>query len=96
MTTENGIELNEIDGRGRYSIETGAGEAELIYHLDSAGRMVISHTYVPPEARGREIALRLLERAVKDAKTRGLKILPQCSYAARVAERREEWTGLFV
>lgn len=96
MTANNGIALNEMDGRGRYSIETGAGEAELIYRLDSARRMIINHTYVPPEARGREVAKRLVERAVKDAEARGLKIVPQCSYVARLAQSRKEWTGLFV
>lgn len=88
------INHNEIDSRGRYFIDTPAGEAELTYALDDKRRMIINHTYVPIAARGGKVALRLVERAVADAKARGLKITPLCSYVARVFERRAEWASL--
>jgi hypothetical protein len=95
MATDGEIGSNERGGVGRYSIVTSAGEAELVYSLDTDNRMIITHTYVPPAARGRAVALRLVERAVADAAERGLKIIPQCSYVARIAERRTEWAHLF-
>ncbi|HXI88297.1 MAG TPA: GNAT family N-acetyltransferase [Parvularculaceae bacterium] len=88
------IRLRETATGGRYSLTTKAGEAELVYHLDDAGRMVITHTYSPPEARGRGVALRLVERVVEDARARKMKIVPQCPYVAKVFERRQEWSAL--
>lgn len=84
----------EKGARGRYFIETESGEAELTYSLADGNRMVIGHTYVPVEARGREVALRLVERAVADAKARGLRIAPECAYVARVFERRKDLAAL--
>lgn len=95
MAIDGEISGNERDGVGRYSIVTSAGEAELVYSLDTDNRMIITHTYVPPAARGQAVALRLVERAVADAARRGMKITPQCSYVARLAERRKEWAHLF-
>lgn len=95
MATDSDIGSNERGGVGRYSIITSAGEAELVYSLDGDNCMIITHTYVPPAARGRAVAQRLVERAVADAATRGMKIVPQCSYVARLAERRKEWAHLF-
>ena len=91
--TTDGIELDEQGSRGRYFLETDGGEAELTYTL-AGPRMIIDHTFTPPEARGRKIALRLVERAVADARRRGLKIEPKCPYVARVFAERREWADI--
>lgn len=43
--------------------------------------MTITHTIVPPAIGGRGIAGGLMQAAVAHARTHGLKIDPQCSYA---------------
>lgn len=86
---------HEEDGAsGRYFIVTAHGEAELTYSLAGTGRMIIDHTFVPPEDRGGSLALNLVERAVADARARGLKIVPLCSYVASQFRRRKEWADL--
>lgn len=43
--------------------------------------MTITHTIVPPAIGGRGIAGALMKAAVEHARTQGLKVDPQCSYA---------------
>jgi hypothetical protein len=56
--------------------------------------MIVLRTYVPPAARGRGIAQRLVERAVEEAQRRGAKVDPECSYAARLFDRHPDWKQL--
>ena len=91
MTTsdiEIGHDLN--NGGGRYWVEVDGGSAELTYINRGDDVIVIDHTYVPPEARGRDIAQRLVERAVADARERNLRIVPQCPYVAKLFDRRAD------
>ena len=89
--TAGSIRLKAEEGRGRYSIDSGAGEAELTYVIDNHNNLVIDHTYTPPAARGKGLALALVERAVADAAAQRRKVAPQCSYAARVFDDRPDW-----
>lgn len=93
MTDE--IIQTESGGRGRFFVITPAGEAELTYRVQDA-RMVIDRTFTPPAMRGKNVAMRLLERAVEEARARGLKIVPLCSYAEAAGRRRKDWADLFV
>ena len=87
---------NEKNNRGRYWMETNAGEAELVYSLSAENRMIIDSTFVPREARGGGVALALVKRAVEDAKTFGRKVDPVCPYVDRVFARHPEWLALRV
>jgi predicted GNAT family acetyltransferase len=88
------IAAHEADGRGRFFLDVEGGEAELTYAIAPAGVMRIDRTYVPPPARGGDIAMRLVRRAVGEAEGRGLKIDPRCSYVARVFDFMPEWAHL--
>jgi uncharacterized protein len=82
-------------GHGRFYIDLGDGyEAEMTYRKMGDGVIVIDHTYTPPEFRGRNIAARLMARAISEARSGGLKIVPQCSYAAAQFRRHPEWADL--
>lgn len=88
------IQHEESGASGRYFLATAHGEAELTYSLAGKNRMIIDHTFVPPEARGGSVAQHLVERAVDDARARGLKIVPLCSYVATQFRRRKDWADL--
>jgi predicted GNAT family acetyltransferase len=88
------IRNEETGAGGRYFLATAHGEAEMTYSLAGKERMIIDRTFVPPEDRGRDIALRLVERAVADARSRGLKIVPLCSYVASQFKRRKDWADI--
>lgn len=76
---------------GRYWAKVEGGSAELTYRNRGGGVIVIDHTFTPPEARGRGVGEALVERIVNDAREWGLKIVPECSYAARLFRERPEW-----
>ena len=82
------------NGGGRYWIELEAGSAELTYRNRGDGVIVIDHTFVPPEARGKNIAQNLVERAVGDARKSNLKIVPQCPYVELLFKRRPDLNEL--
>jgi hypothetical protein len=86
----------EKNRRGRYWTDTTAGEAELTYQLDGAGRMVISTTFVPVGARGGGVAEALVRRALADARREGRKVDPACPYVDRLFARHPEWSDLRV
>jgi hypothetical protein len=93
LETEHGDELRPRQlpaSGGRYRLETEHGDAELVYALRN-GAVVIERTFAPDEVRGRGIALRLVERAVADARAAGAAVIPACSYAAAVFDRRPDW-----
>ena len=58
------------------------------------GRMILTHTFVPPELRGRGIAERLVRRALDDARAQNLKVVPACSYVAAFIKRHSEYHSL--
>jgi predicted GNAT family acetyltransferase len=57
-------------------------------------RMILTHTLVPPELRGRGIAEKLVRAALGDARAQGRKVVPACSYVAKFIERNAEFQDL--
>ena len=55
---------------------------------------VATHTIVPSVIGGRGIARRLVERLVSDARDKGFKIVPQCSYVAAKFDENPDWADL--
>ncbi len=45
------------------------------------GVMELVETYTPPQHRGKGIAKALVKKAVEDARKKGLKVVPICSYS---------------
>jgi predicted GNAT family acetyltransferase len=88
------IEREDDASSGRYVIHLPDGaEAEMTYHRRGA-TLVADHTFVPPQYRGRQIAEKLVARAVADARAEGNKIMPLCSFVAIQFRRHPEWADL--
>ena len=49
--------------------------------------MMLTHTGVPQPLRGRGIAAQLVQAALAQARARGLKVRPDCSYAESYMQR---------
>ena len=82
-------------GHGRYFISLpGNFEAEMTYRKIGPDVIAIDHTYTPPEFRGRNIAFLMLSAGIADARQKGLKVLPLCSYAVVQFKRHPEWSDL--
>jgi hypothetical protein len=89
---DDGITLSETVGKGRYAFSADGGpEAEMTFSKAGDTIIIIDHTGVPDAYRGKGIGVRLVERAVNDARAAGRKIVPLCPFAAAQFRRRPEW-----
>lgn len=77
----------------RYEIEIEGALAFAEYEV-SGDRMIFTHTFVPPELRGRNIAAELATAALAGARAAGKRVVPQCSYVAKFIERHSEYADL--
>jgi len=57
-------------------------------------RSVRDHTGVPDAFRGQGAGLRLVTRAVEDARAQGKKIIPLCPFANAQFRRHPEWADV--
>lgn len=80
-------------GAYRAAVPGGKRDAELTWVARGEAR-IANHTWVPPEARGKGIAMALVEALVADGEKEGFKIEPQCSYVAAAFRRHPEWAKL--
>jgi uncharacterized protein len=95
MTDEFPVEREDSPGHGRYVIRLPGGlEAEMTFRKIGSSTIAIDHTYTPPQFRGNNIAFRMIERGIADARRDGLKVKPECSYAVVQFKRHTEWADL--
>lgn len=81
------ITTTHCESHGRFVAQEGGSEiGELTYRLRD-GIMLIDHTEVDPDMRGRGVARALVHAAVDVARQHGLRIDATCSYAALVLRR---------
>ncbi|MDD2765174.1 MAG: GNAT family N-acetyltransferase [Opitutaceae bacterium] len=77
----------------RYEIEVEGHLAMAEYALEG-DRIVFTHTFVPPELRGRGIAEKLVRPALEEARRQGRRVVPRCSYVAAFIRRNPEFQPL--
>ena len=76
-------------GHSRFTLPT-TPVSVLDYELGS-GRVVFTHTGVPPQYRGQGLAAQLVQAGLQWAREQGLKVVPACSYVAAFLQRHPEW-----
>lgn len=85
------IQHDEAARSFRVAIEGAVAHAD--YEIEG-GRMVCTHTYVPPALRGRGLAERVVRAMLEHARERGFRIVPACSYVAVFIERNAQFRDL--
>ena len=60
----------------------------------SDGQMVMTHTFVPPDLRGRGVAEKLVRAAMEHARAERLRVVPACSYVGAFLQRHPEYRDL--
>jgi len=90
------ITCEETASKGVYRhSEPGLPVAELTYSRAGEKLVILDHTGVPDEYRGKGVGLALVERAVEDARKEGRKIIPLCPFAAAMFRRQgEAWADV--
>ena len=85
------IEREAGETKGRYFVIVDGVEAEMTYSRVSDTMMIIDHTEVPDALRGQKVGVRLVQRAVEDARAEGVSIIPLCPFAKAQIGRHPEW-----
>lgn len=89
------IELEDGGSKGRYVLRgPGGAEAEMTFSKAGEHLLIIDHTGVPDAFRGQGAGLRLVTRAVEDARAAGKKIIPLCPFANAQFKRHPEWADV--
>ncbi len=93
---EANITLDEGDTKGRYKVQPDQNGpvAELTYSKAGESLIIIDHTDVPDAYRGTGLGNKLVERAVKDARASGKKIVPLCPFAASQFRQNPDWADV--
>ncbi len=74
----------------RYEMDTDSGLAIAVYR-EQGDRIIFTHTEVPPQDEGKGFASRLVAAALADARKRGFKIVPACSFVVAYVSRHPEY-----
>jgi predicted GNAT family acetyltransferase len=85
------VEHNVAASRYEAILEGHRSVAEYAINGD---QMIFTHTFVPPELRGRGVAEKLVRVGLADARAKGLKVVAACSYVAKFIERHAEYQDL--
>lgn len=92
---EQAVQVSDNEDEGRFVARTPGGEAELTYDRRE-GKLFLLHTGVPPEAEGQGVGGALVRAALEQARERGHKVVPYCSFARAYIERHPEWADVVV
>jgi predicted GNAT family acetyltransferase len=84
-----GSEVVHVPAAGLFELRIG-GAVAVAEYVRGEGTLVCTHTFVPPELRGRGIAERLVRAALEYARAERLRVVPACSYVAAFVERHPE------
>lgn len=86
------IKQSESGNKGAFYVEAdGKRIAEMTYSIAGTGRIIIDHTEVGEELKGKGAGKQLVTAAVAHARKNKLKILPLCPFARSVFERTREF-----
>jgi predicted GNAT family acetyltransferase len=89
------IDLEDLGSKGRYVLRSpGGAVAEMTFSKVGEKMIIIDHTEVPDAFRGQGAGLRLVTRAVEDARVSGKKIIPLCPFANAQFRRHGEWADV--
>jgi predicted GNAT family acetyltransferase len=77
----------------RYTMVLGDQLAGFAEYREQGGQIHFTHTVVQEEFEGQGVGSRLAAFALDDARSRGLKVVPQCSFIAAYVKRHEKDYG---
>lgn len=86
-------EVRDNPVQQRFELDTDEGPAVAHYRWDG-DLMVIFHTEVPRDLRGRGIGEVLVRGVLDEARRRKLKVLPLCWFVREFVERNPEYRDL--
>lgn len=68
--------------------------AEMVYSMPSPNKMIIEHTEVSEELKGKNVGNQLVHTVVEYARTNNIKIVPLCPFASSVFKKKPEYADV--
>ena len=89
------IKHEEKESKGAFFIqENNKRLAEMTYSKAGTDFIIIDHTDVSDELRGKSIGAKLVQAAVDYARKNKIKILPLCPFAKSVFDKKPEYADV--
>lgn len=88
------IEIHQFnrESKGFFKATEDDKEAgRMTYSWANSDRIIIDHTEVNPEFRGRSVGNLMVQAAVEFAREKGIKIIPLCPFAKSVFDKTPEY-----
>ena len=83
-------EVRDNADRKRFEIDLGDGSFAFAQYNLIPGKIMFTHTEVPPKHEGHGLGTALIKAGLAAARERGLKVIPICPFFAAYMERHEE------
>jgi uncharacterized protein len=88
------IQQKQDGPKGAFYIEeNGRLLAEMTYSMTNPQLMIIDHTEVDDELRGKHVGYQLVHTAVEFARINAIKIIPLCPFAKSVFDKKKAELG---
>ena len=78
----------------RYEMPLDDGSVAVALYRRAGDRLVVYHTEVPPALNGQGLGSALVAGVLDDARARGLKVVPRCSFVAAFFRDHPEYRDL--
>ena len=83
------VEVRDNPEQHRFEVDLGDSTALAVYTL-MTGKIMFTHTEVPPAHEGRGIGTALIRAGLDAARERGLEVIPTCPFFASYMKRHPE------
>jgi uncharacterized protein len=83
------IKQKQEGSKGSFYVEENERmQAEMTYSMTGTNLMIIDHTEVSDELKGKNVGYQLVQAAVEFARKKQIKILPLCPFAKSVFDKK--------
>lgn len=84
------IQQKQEGSKGSFYVEeAGNVLAEMTYSMTGTDLMIIDHTEVSDELRGKNVGYQLVHTAVEYARSNNIRIIPLCPFAKSVFDKKD-------
>ena len=90
MTDASTYSVRDNAEKHRFEIDLGDGSFAIAEYRLRAGKIIFTHTEVPPAHEGRGIGSLLVRTALASARERGLKVIPICPFFVAYIKKHAE------
>ncbi|HZG99840.1 MAG TPA: GNAT family N-acetyltransferase [Flavisolibacter sp.] len=90
------VQHKRTEKRGMFFIPGEDDEmiAELVYSFQEPDTLLLEHTEVDEELRGQKVGFDLVQAAVEYARQNQYKLIPLCSFAKAVMDRKQDFNDV--